>query len=240
MPEWKSVALDGDEPADSPGAGGQDGPDAGGPSPDEFALKWGTEVQPVTIERIAAVLEGDGLPVAISEFAAATQVEEGNFQIHREPADCPWAQVELRLLVQGAELADLDSIANDWNASHLQPTVFPVPEAGQPLLVAASRFFVGEGMSDRQIHAMIRRGVVVGLSLARELAQAGGDGTGDPSDEGSESAPASDQEGAGSEQEGAGSEADPAAFGEGAEPAPVPSADEEGAASTAPAPEDGA
>ena len=31
MPEWKSVALDGDEPADSPGAGGQDGPDAGGP-----------------------------------------------------------------------------------------------------------------------------------------------------------------------------------------------------------------
>ena len=233
MPEWKSVALDGDEPADSPGAGGQDGPDAGGPSPDEFALKWGTEVQPVTIERIAAVLEGDGLPVATSEFAAATQVEEGNFQIHREPADCPWAQVELRLLVQGAELADLDSIANDWNAAHLQPTVFPVPEAGQPLLVAASRFFVGEGMSDRQIHAMIRRGVVVGLSLARELAQAGGDGTGDPSDEGSESAPASDQE-------GAGPEADPAAFGDGAEPAPVPSADEEGAASTAPAPEDGA
>lgn len=233
MPEWKSIALDGDEPADSPGAGGQDGPDAGGPSPDEFALKWGTEVQPVTIERIAAVLEGDGLPVAISEFAAATQVEEGNFQIHREPADCPWAQVELRLLVQGAELADLDSIANDWNAAHLQPTVFPVPEAGQPLLVAASRFFVGEGMSDRQIHAMIRRGVVVGLSLARELAQAGGDGTADPSDEGSESAPASDQE-------GAGSEADPTAVGDDAEPAPVPSADEEGAASTAPAPEDGA
>ena len=233
MPEWKSVALDGDESADSPGAGGQDGPDAGGPSPDEFALKWGTEVQPVTIERIAAVLEGDGLPVAISEFAAATQVEEGNFQIHREPADCPWAQVELRLLVQGAELADLDSIANDWNAAHLQPTVFPVPEAGQPLLVAASRFFVGEGMSDRQIHAMIRRGVIVGLSLARELAQAGGNGTGDPSDEGSESAPASDQE-------GAGPEADPAAFGDGAEPAPVPSADEEGAAPTAPAPEDGA
>ena len=186
----------------------------------------------MTIERIAAVLEGDGLPVAISEFAAATQVEEGNFQIHREPADCPWAQVELRLLVQGAELADLDSIANDWNAAHLQPTVFPVPEAGQPLLVAASRFFVGEGMSDRQIHAMIRRGVVVGLSLARELAQAGGDGTGDPSDEGSESAPASDQEGA--------SVPDPTAVGDGAEPAPVPSADEEGAASTAPAPEDGA
>ena len=232
MPEWKSIALDGDESAASPGAGEQDGPAQGAPSPDEFALKWGTDVQPVTIERIAAVLEGDGLPVAISEFAAATQVEEGNFQIHREPADCPWAQVELRLLVQGAELADLDSIANDWNAAHLQPTVFPVPEAGQPLLVAASRFFVGEGMSDRQIHAMIRRGVVVGLSLARELAQAGGDGTGDPSDEGSESAPASDQEGA--------SVPDPTAVGDGAEPAPVPTADEEGAASTAPAPEDGA
>ena len=87
-------------------------------------------------------------------------------------------------------------------------------------------------MSDRQIHAMIRRGVVVGLSLARELAQAGGDGTGDPSDEGSESVPASDQEGA--------SVPDPTAVGDGAEPAPVPTADEEGAASTAPAPEDGA
>lgn len=236
MPEWKSVALDGDEPADSPGAGGQDGPDAGGPSPDEFALKWGTEVQPVTIERIAAVLEGDGLPVATSEFVAATQVEEGNFQIHREPADCPWAQVELRLLVQGAELADLDRIANDWNAAHLQPTVFPVPEAGQPLLVAASRFFVGEGMSDRQIHAMIRRGVVVGLSLARELAQAGGDGTGGASDEegaGSESAPASDENGAVSEP-------DPAAAEDGAEPAPVPAADEEGAEPSAHAREDGA
>ncbi|MBF0940640.1 MAG: histidine kinase, partial [Schaalia georgiae] len=129
MPEWKSFTLDGDESAASPGAAEQGAPAAGGPGPDEFALKWGTEVQPVTIERIAAVLEGDGLPVATSEFVAATQVEEGNFQIHREPADCPWAQVELRLLVQGAELADLDSIANDWNAAHLQPTVFPVPEA---------------------------------------------------------------------------------------------------------------
>lgn len=233
MPEWKSIALDG-EPADSTGAAGQDAPDAGGPAPDEFALKWGTEVQPVTIERIAAVLEGDGLPVATSEFVAATQVEEGNFQIHREPADCPWAQVELRLLVQGAELADLDRIANDWNAAHLQPTVFPVPEAGQPLLVAASRFFVGEGMSDRQIHAMIRRGVVVGLSLARELAQAGGDGAGDAPDEegaGAGSAPG---------QEGAGAAPDPTTAEDGAEPAPVRATDEEGAASTAPAPEDGA
>lgn len=223
MPEWKSIALDGDEPAASPGAGEQDGPAQGAPSPDEFALKWGTDVRPVTIERIAAVLEGDGLPVATSEFAAATQVEEGNFQIHREPADCPWAQVELRLLVQGAELADLDHIANDWNAAHLQPTVFPVPEAGQPLLVAASRFFVGEGMSDRQIHAMIRRGVVVGLSLARELAQAGGDGTDDAFDE-----------------EGAGSKPDTTATEDGAEPAPVPATDEEGAEPSAQTPEDGA
>ena len=134
MPEWKPIALDGDEPADSPGAGGQDGPDAGGPSPDEFALKWGTEVQPVTIERIAAVLEGDGLPVAISEFAAATQVEEGNFQIHREPADCPWAQVELRLLVQGAELADLDSIANDWHGVPGPRGGAAAAGRGQPLL----------------------------------------------------------------------------------------------------------
>ena len=36
-------------------------------------------------------------------------------------------------------------------------------------MVAASRFFVGEGLSDRQIHATLRRGLIIGLSAAREL-----------------------------------------------------------------------
>ena len=35
--------------------------------------------------------------------------------------------------------------------------------------MAASRFFVGEGLSDRQIHAMLRRGLIIGLSAAQEI-----------------------------------------------------------------------
>ena len=35
--------------------------------------------------------------------------------------------------------------------------------------LAASRFFVGEGLSDRQIHAMLRRGLIIGLSAAQEV-----------------------------------------------------------------------
>ena len=35
--------------------------------------------------------------------------------------------------------------------------------------MAASRFFVGEGLSDRQIHAMLRRGLSIGLSAAQEV-----------------------------------------------------------------------
>ncbi|MBF0966033.1 MAG: histidine kinase, partial [Actinomyces bouchesdurhonensis] len=37
------------------------------------------------------------------------------------------------------------------------------------ILVAASRFFVGEGLSDRQIHVMARRGLIIGLQAAQEL-----------------------------------------------------------------------
>ena len=35
--------------------------------------------------------------------------------------------------------------------------------------MAASRFFVGEGLSDRQIHAMARRGLIISLQAAEEL-----------------------------------------------------------------------
>ena len=56
-----------------------------------------------------------------------------------------------------------------WNTEHLQPTVMPIEDGDQWVLVAASRFFVGEGLSDRQIHAMLRRGLIIGLSATQEI-----------------------------------------------------------------------
>ena len=63
----------------------------------------------------------------------------------------------------------MQEVANRWNTDHLQPTVFPIENSDEWVMVAASRFFVGEGLSDRQIHAMLRRGLIIGLSAAREL-----------------------------------------------------------------------
>ena len=152
MPEWKSFTF---------GEGGEAVPEAtptpAAPSPameaDEYAAKWGTEVAEVSIARIENVLEGDGLPHGSSEFIAVTQLEDVRFQIHREPVDAPWLQIETRIEPEGeghTELS-LQAVANQW------------------ILVAASRFFVGEGLSDRQIHAMLRRGLIIGLSAAQEL-----------------------------------------------------------------------
>ena len=92
-------------------------------------------------------------------------------QIHREPVDAPWLQIETRIEPEGeghTELS-LQAVANRWNTEHLQPTVIPIEDGDQWVLVAASRFFVGEGLSDRQIHAMLRRGLIIGLSAAHEL-----------------------------------------------------------------------
>ena len=170
MPEWKSFTF---------GEGGEAVPEAtpapAAPSPameaDEYAAKWGTEVSELTIERIEKVLEGDGLPHGSNEFIAVTQLEDVRFQIHREPVDAPWLQIETRIEPEGeghTELS-LQAVANRWNTEHLQPTVMPIEDGDQWVLVAASRFFVGEGLSDRQIHAMLRRGLVIGLSAAQEL-----------------------------------------------------------------------
>ena len=125
----------------------------------------------MTIARIEAVLEGDGLPHGSSEFIAFTQLEDILFQVHREPADAPWAQIETRILPvgEGHTEASLQAIANRWNTEHLQPTVFPIESEEGWILVAASRFFVGEGLSDRQIHAMLRRGLIIGVSAAQEV-----------------------------------------------------------------------
>ena len=170
MPEWKSFTF---------GEGGEAVPEAtpapAAPSPameaDEYAAKWGTEVSEVSIARIENVLEGDGQPHGSSEFIAVTQLEDVRFQIHREPVDAPWLQIETRIEPEGeghTELS-LQAVANRWNTEHLQPTVIPIEDGDQWVLVAASRFFVGEGLSDRQIHAMLRRGLIIGLSAAHEL-----------------------------------------------------------------------
>ena len=170
MPEWKSFTF---------GEDGEAVPEAmpapAAPSPameaDEYAAKWGTEVSKVTIERISKVLDGDGLPHGSNEFIIATQLNDVPLQIHREPADAPWLQVETRIVPpgEGHTEVSLQEIANRWNVGHLQPTVFPVEDGESWVLVAASRFFVGEGLSDRQIHAMARRGLIIGLQAAEEL-----------------------------------------------------------------------
>ena len=171
MPEWKSFTF---------GEDGEATPTAEAPTPasanpamepDEYAAKWGTEVAKVSIARIENVLEGDGLPHGSSEFIAVTQLEDVRFQIHREPVDAPWLQFETRIEPEGGghTALSLQAVANRWNTEHLQPTVIPIEDEGRWVLVAASRFFVGEGLSDRQIHAMLRRGLIIGVSAAQAV-----------------------------------------------------------------------
>lgn len=174
MPEWKSFTFG--EDGETTLAPEQSAPEAAASTksamePDEYAAKWGTEVSTVTIERISKVLDGDGLPHGSNEFIVATQLNDVPLQIHREPADAPWLQVETRIVPpgEGHTEVSLQEIANRWNVGHLQPTVFPVEDGETWVLVAASRFSVGEGLSDRQIHAMARRGLIIGLQAAEEL-----------------------------------------------------------------------
>ena len=172
MPEWKSFTFGEDgEATPTPEQPAQAAPANSAMEPDEYAAKWGTEVSELTIERIVTVLEGDGLECGSNEFIVATQLNGVPLQIHREPADAPWAQVETRIVPPGEGHTEisLQELANRWNVGHLQPTVFPIESEDGWILVAASRFFVGEGLSDRQIHAMARRGLIIGLQAAEEL-----------------------------------------------------------------------
>ena len=172
MPEWKSFTVGEDgEATPTPEQPAQAAPANPAMEPDEYAAKWDTEVSELTIERIVTVLEGDGLECGSNEFIVATQLNDVPLQIHREPADAPWLQVETRIVPpgEGHTEVSLQEIANRWNVGHLQPTVFPVEDGENWVLVAASRFFVGEGLSDRQIHAMARRGLIIGLQAAEEL-----------------------------------------------------------------------
>ncbi|MBF0967817.1 MAG: histidine kinase, partial [Actinomyces sp.] len=104
MPEWKSFTFG--EDGEATLAPEQSAPESAAPTksamePDEYAAKWGTEVSKVTIERISKVLDGDGLPHGSNEFIVATQLNDVPLQIHREPADAPWLQVETRIVPPG-------------------------------------------------------------------------------------------------------------------------------------------
>lgn len=172
MPEWKSweFTSDGNTPLtavphalSSPAAPG-----------DEAATQWDTTVEPVSLARVERVLEGDGYAHGSGEHVVVTDINHTRIQFHREPADAPWLQVEAHLVLSEDDTAsvtapDLTQIANQWNTDHLQPTVFPLQLEGSWVFVLATRFFVGEGLSDRQIHHLIRRGLAVTLQALKEL-----------------------------------------------------------------------
>lgn len=185
MSEWKtwSFGEPSDEPegfsgtgptgdGSSPASGPTPGSTPGAPPPDEAALRWTEEVHPFDLDRLAHVLAGDGFPVGRAEFEIGTKVDDLELRFHREPADVPWLQVLSRVVLPDAgELSvfDLQQAANTWNSSHLQPTVYPERVEGDWAFSLASRFFVGAGLSDRQIHVVVRRAVVVALQAMREL-----------------------------------------------------------------------
>ena len=156
MPEWKSFSMgDGASPlTESPIQHlSQTATPAPGMEADEAAEKWGTDVSEVSIERIENVVAGDGLSHGSNEFVVITDVEGARIQIHREPADSPWIQIEARM----------------WNVDHLQPTTFALETEDGKVVILATRFFAGKGMSDRQIHAMVRRGLGVTLQALNEM-----------------------------------------------------------------------
>lgn len=176
MPEWKSWTFGGeDENGFALPTPTEDEPSAPAPTPgmeaDAAAAKWGVEVEPVSIKRIEKVIEGDGLPHASDEFVAVTEVNGIRMQFHLEPADSPWLQLEAKLPLEDESpgLEVLGEIANTWNLDHLQPTVFPLSDESSRFFILATRFFVAEGLSDRQIHAMVRRGVSVTVQALQLL-----------------------------------------------------------------------
>lgn len=199
MSEWKTWSLGGtpEEPdgrtggpssGDAPQQGIHEGGSARGSQEssgsadghgDEDQLKWGTEVLPLDLDRLEHVMAEDGFPLARAEFSLTTSVDDTTVRVHREPADSPWMQVETRMTLPEATAASLDSggitpfdlqqVANTWNTTHLQPTVFPGRLDEKWYFFLVSRFFVGAGLSDRQVHLLLRRAVVVGLQAVREL-----------------------------------------------------------------------
>lgn len=168
-------------PPAAPGTPGDTPRSGAGPagSEEEDQLKWGTEVLPVDLDRLAHVMSEDGFPLVRSEFSLTTSVDDSAVRVHREPADSPWMQIETHMgLPEGVEASlssgdtsafDLQQVANTWNSTHLQPTAFAARLEEQWRFFLVSRFFVGAGLSDRQIHLLVRRAIVVGLQARRDL-----------------------------------------------------------------------
>ena len=177
MPEWKSFSMgDGTSPlTESPIQHlSQTATPAPGMEADAAAEKWGTDVSEVSIERIENVVAGDGLSHGANEFVVITDVEGARIQIHREPADSPLIQIEARMKLDAERAAQLDmprlnELTNKWNVDHLQPTTFALETEDGKVVILATRFFAGKGMSDRQIHAMVRRGLGVTLQALNEM-----------------------------------------------------------------------
>ncbi|WP_165218385.1 YbjN domain-containing protein [Schaalia sp. ZJ1691] len=190
MPEWTSFTFDDEGKAsripdpDSSGSDSSEHPSSPAHSSednsshslsaDEIAAKWGTDVEPLTLDRIEAVLEGDGFPHTRHEFAIITVVNNLQIRLHQEPVDSPWFQCEARPVLSSDSFPELGmeeliQAANTWNTEHLQPKATPVHLDSLYGFTLTTPFFVGAGMSDRQIHAMIRRGVTVTVQAVLEL-----------------------------------------------------------------------
>ena len=124
--------------------------------------------------------DGEAVPEAMPAPAApspAMEADEYAAKWGTEVSEVSIARIENVLegdgLPHGSNefiaVTQLEDVQFQWNSAHLQPTVFPIEGGDGWALMAASRFFVGEGLSDRQIHAMLRRGLIIGLSAAQEL-----------------------------------------------------------------------
>ncbi len=175
MSDWHRWNLEGPNPDDSsdstPSDGSDDEPlpeDESGDSSEESSL---------TLERLSMALALHGWRPHNDSVSVTVTLEGISLRFHREPETSPWLQVESRVrLESGAdgeepELSDfeLQQVANTWNTTHLQPTVFADRSEEGRFFVLATRFFVGEGLTNGQIEVMIRRALVVGLQATREL-----------------------------------------------------------------------
>lgn len=162
MAEWRSFTV---------GDSGQ--PEAPIGEVDEVAAKWGTQIEEFSLDRAEAIVKGDGLPYGRADFLVVTEIDGQRIQIHHEPQDCPWIQVEARLAIDPAakDLGDegLQEIVNQWNSGHLEPTVFAVPISQDHAIVMTCRFYVEHGVSDRQLHSMFRRSFIVTRQACREI-----------------------------------------------------------------------
>ncbi|WP_026460842.1 YbjN domain-containing protein [Schaalia suimastitidis] len=163
MTEWTSINIDGVEPLVKGLSFGANTPPPPQPVPvDEAAAKWGTRVEPFDLDRVEKILNSDGLATGRGQYIVVTEVQGRRMQIHHEPASCPWIQIEAVLPCHDSK-AQADERCNEWNNTRMQPTAFVVERGATDDIVFATRFYVEHGLSDRQLHTLLRRGIGVTL-----------------------------------------------------------------------------